>query len=80
VGALAVHAAMRLTRQPVPVTLLSAAQLGVPVAAAALGAQTGLLRPGEPAAIVLGALLTIVVAILAAGRLAAADHQPNEPG
>lgn len=87
-GAVAVHAAMRLTGQPVPVALLSAAQLGVPVAAATLGAQTGLLRPGEPAAIVLGALLTIVIAVVAAGRLAARrpppppvpDHQVKLPG
>jgi Kef-type K+ transport system membrane component KefB len=77
-GAAAVHAAMRLTGQPVPVALLSAAQLGVPVAAATLGARTGVLHPGEPAAIVLGALLTIAIAVPAAGRLAA--HQSNEPG
>jgi Kef-type K+ transport system membrane component KefB len=86
-GAAAVHAAMRLTGQPVGVALLSAAQLGVPVAAATLGAQTGVLRPGEPAAIVLGGLLTIVIAVLAAGRLAArqspqpaVDHQSKLPG
>src|ERR1700759_463338 len=46
-GAGLVHALMRVTGQPVPVALLSAAQLGVPVAAATLGAQTGVLRPGE---------------------------------
>ena len=47
VGAVAVHAAMRLTGQPVPVRCSSAAQLGVPVAAATLGARTGLLRPAN---------------------------------
>jgi hypothetical protein len=74
-GAAAVHVAMRVTGQPVPVALLAAAQLGVPVAAATLGAQAGVLRPGEPAAIVLDALLTMAIAIPAAGRLAAAPDE-----
>jgi len=63
-GAVVTHAAMRLTGQPLPVGGLAAAQLGVPVAAATIGAQTGLLRPGEPAALLLGALLTVGVAVL----------------
>jgi hypothetical protein len=46
---------------------LTAAQLGVPVAAATIGSQSGVLRPGEPAALLLGALLTIGVAVLSAG-------------
>ena len=40
-----------------------AAQLGVPVAAATIGAQLDLLRPGEGAAIVLGALVTLAVTV-----------------
>jgi Kef-type K+ transport system membrane component KefB len=71
-GAVVVHVAMRATRQPVAVGGLAAAQLGVPVAAAALGAQLGLLKPGEPSALILGALVTIGVAALAGSRLAAA--------
>jgi Kef-type K+ transport system membrane component KefB len=72
VGAVVVHFVVR----PSFAGLLASAQLGVPVAAATLGAST--LRPGEPAAIVLGALITIVVAVVAAGRMAA--HQSKLPG
>jgi Kef-type K+ transport system membrane component KefB len=66
-GAVAAHAAMRLTGQPLPAAMLTAAQLGVPVAAATIGSQSGALRPGEPAALLLGALVTIGVAVLSAG-------------
>jgi Kef-type K+ transport system membrane component KefB len=69
-GAVLTHVAMRLTGQPVVFGALACAQLGVPVAAATIGARSGLLRPGEPAALLLGALLTIGVAVLA-GSLAA---------
>jgi hypothetical protein len=69
-GAVAVHAAMRLTGQPLPIGALAAAQLGVPVAAATVGSQLHLLKPGEPAALILGALVTIGVAVLS-GALAA---------
>ncbi len=65
-GAVLAHAVMRATGQPVPAGALAAAQLGVPVAAATVGSQLHLLRPGEPAALVLGALVTIGVAALAA--------------
>jgi Kef-type K+ transport system membrane component KefB len=69
VGAVITHAAMRLTGQPLPLAGLAAAQLGVPVAAATLGTQLHLLKPGEPAALILGALVTIGIAI-GAGALA----------
>jgi Kef-type K+ transport system membrane component KefB len=69
VGAVVVHFLVR----PSYVGLMASAQLGVPVAAATLGAST--LRAGEPAAIVLGALITVVASVVAAGRLAA--HQPG---
>jgi Kef-type K+ transport system membrane component KefB len=72
-GAAAVltHAAMRATGQPLALGGLCAAQLGVPVAAATLGTERHLLKPGQPAALILGALMTIAVATLAGGRLAA---------
>ena len=70
-GAVAVHALMRVTGQPAGLGVLAAAQLGVPVAAAALGTQLHLLAPGEPSALMLGALLTIAAAT-AAGALTAA--------
>ncbi|MGJ6980641.1 cation:proton antiporter [Aestuariimicrobium soli] len=61
VAAIAVHTAVgRLTRQPWPLAVTGAAQVGVPVAAAALGTQLGVLTDGEPAALLLGALVTMV--------------------
>ena len=64
VGAVLVHLAMRVNGQPVEVGGLAAAQLGVPVAAATVGTQLHVLAPGEAAALIVGALLTIAVAIL----------------
>jgi hypothetical protein len=61
---------MRLTGQPIAIATLTCAQLGAPVAAATIGSQLGLLEPGEPAASLLGALVTIAVAVLC-GSLAA---------
>lgn len=69
-GAVLTHLVGVALRQPVSLTLLSAAQLGVPVAAATVGSQLGVLRPGEAAALMLGALVTIAVAV-AGGAVAA---------
>ena len=78
-GAVLAHTAGSLLKQPVTLAVLSAAQLGVPVAAATIGTQTHLLRPGEPAALMLGALLTIAAATIAAAlasraKSIAAEH------
>lgn len=62
VVAVAVHAAMAATRQPLAVAASTAAQLGVPVAAATLGTNLGILGPGEPSALLFGALITLGVA------------------
>lgn len=70
VGACLAHLVGRLLGQPVPLGMLAAAQLGVPVAAATVGTQLGVLRPGEAAALMLGAIVTIGVAV-AGGVLAA---------
>jgi Kef-type K+ transport system membrane component KefB len=67
-GAVLVHVAMRATGQPMALGALAAAQLGVPIAAATIGAQQHLLIPGEAAALVLGALITIAAAIGAGAR------------
>jgi Kef-type K+ transport system membrane component KefB len=77
VGALLVHLTGVLTRQPVSMAALSCAQMGVPVAAATLATQLGLLGPGEAPAMILGALITIGVTVLAGG--AAARRQAREP-
>jgi Kef-type K+ transport system membrane component KefB len=69
-GAALTHASMRLTGQPIAVGALASAQLGVPVAAATLGSQLHLLKPGEPAALILGALITIAIATLSGSLVA----------
>ncbi|OCB12943.1 sodium:proton antiporter [Mycolicibacterium porcinum] len=80
-GAVLAHAAGRLFGQPVTLAVFSAAQLGVPVAAATLGTEQHLLAPGEPAALMLGALLTIattsIAGALAARRAAGAPPAPS---
>jgi len=65
-AAVAAHGAATVSHQPLLVAMLASAQLGVPVAAATLGAQLHLLSPGEPAALMLGALVTIAVTTLVA--------------
>src|SRR6478752_2469702 len=75
VGALATHLVPRLLGQRPALGALACAQLGVPVAAAALGVQSHLLAAGEPTALVLGALVTIAVAAVA-GTLAARNRDP----
>jgi hypothetical protein len=64
------HAVGRVTGQPLPLGVLAAAQLGVPVAAATLGVQVHVLAPGEPAALLLGALITVGTTAAAAARAA----------
>jgi len=70
VGAVLAHCVGRVLGQPLVLGALSAAQLGVPVAAATLGTEQHLLAPGEPSALILGALVTIATTSIA-GRLAA---------
>jgi Kef-type K+ transport system membrane component KefB len=60
------HLVARLVSQPLLLGVVAAGQLGVPVAAATLGTQLHLLQPGEDAALLLGALLTIAATTVAA--------------
>ena len=69
VGAIAAHTVGRAFGQPLALCVLAAAQLGVPVAAATLGTEQNLLAPGEPSALILGALIA-VAATSAAGVIA----------
>lgn len=71
-GAVLAHCAARLIGQPLSLAVLAAGQLGVPVAAAAIGADRHLLAAGEPSALMFGALLTI------AGTSIAADFVARE--
>lgn len=74
VAAVVAHGAMVVLRQPISVAMTTAAQLGVPVAAAATGTQLGLLGPGEATALLLGALLTNLVLALLSGPVARRAH------
>lgn len=65
VGAILAHAVGRVLKQPLTLAVLSAAQLGVPVAAATVGSEQHLLLPGEPAALMLGAIVTIAATSVA---------------
>jgi Kef-type K+ transport system membrane component KefB len=65
VGAVLAHSVGRLFGQPLTLAVLSAAQLGVPVAAATLGTEQHLLTPGEPSALMLGALITVATTSIA---------------
>jgi Kef-type K+ transport system membrane component KefB len=79
VGALLSHVLTRPTGQPLNIGSLAAAQLGVPVAAATLGTSLNVLQPGESAALILGALVTITAATLAGGS-AARKQRSSSPG
>lgn len=70
-AAIVVHGLMRATGQPLSLAVLAASQLGVPVAAATLGTQAHALAPGEAAALMLGALVTIGATAFAGSRPAA---------
>jgi len=76
VGAVLAHCSGRLLGQPLGLAALAAAQLGVPVAAATLGIEQNLLAPGEPSALILGALVTIAGTSIA-GTLAKRGRQPD---
>jgi Kef-type K+ transport system membrane component KefB len=76
VGAVLAHCVGRLLGQPLALGALAAAQLGVPVAAATLGIEQNLLAPGEPSALILGALVTIAGTSIA-GTLAKRGHSAD---
>lgn len=66
-----VHAgAARLVRLPVPAGLIAAAQMGVPAAAVSVGLSTGILRPGQGAAVLAATLVSIGMMALGAKLLA----------
>jgi Kef-type K+ transport system membrane component KefB len=75
-GAAVAHLVPLVLRQPVAYAMLASAQLGVPVAAATVGEQLHVLRPGEGAALVLGALVALAVTV-GGGALAARRRTPE---
>jgi Kef-type K+ transport system membrane component KefB len=76
-GAALAHLSAVAVGQPAPYAMLATAQLGVPVAAATVGGQLGVLEPGEGAALVFGALVALAVTV--AGGSLAARRTPTEP-
>ena len=77
IGAVLAHCAGRLTGQPLTFGAMAAAQLGVPVAAATLGTEQHLLGSGEPSALILGALISIMVTSIAGGIAKRAQSAPD---
>ncbi|MGZ4529309.1 MAG: cation:proton antiporter [Mycobacterium sp.] len=77
-GAVLAHCAGRLLGQPLTLAVLSAAQLGVPVAAATIGTEEHLLVAGEASALMFGALLTIAATSIA-GAFASRNQVTNGP-
>ena len=76
-AALLVHSAPALGRQPLVMATATAAQLGVPIGAVALGSRAGVLDPGEAAGLLLGALVTLAAVTLVARPLKLAVAQPD---
>jgi len=66
-------AASAIVRLPISSGLLAAAEMGVPSAIAAVGLATNALRPGQAAAIVGAAAVTLAVAAVGAARLGPAS-------
>jgi Kef-type K+ transport system membrane component KefB len=82
-GGVLAHCTGRLLGQPVTFAVMSSTQLGVVVAAAAIGTQQHLLLPGEASALMFGALLTIAAtsiagALAARGQTVAKADKPAE--
>jgi Kef-type K+ transport system membrane component KefB len=79
VGTLLVHGSVRLLGQPMSLAIMTASQLGVPVAAATIGSQLHLLEPGEAAAMILGALISIGASAAAGAQAARAFAKSEAP-
>ncbi|OBI23444.1 sodium:proton antiporter [Mycobacterium sp. E2327] len=79
-GAVLAHCVGRLLGQPLTLAVLSAAQLGVPVAAATIGTEEHLLVPGEASALMFGALLTVAGTSLAGALAARGRPATQHPG
>ena len=76
-GAVAAHAVAAFFGLPLSAAVFAAAQIGVPVAAVTVGQYLNVLLPGEGAALLLGALLTIAVTALTSRHVAAPATTPK---
>jgi Kef-type K+ transport system membrane component KefB len=79
IGAVLAHCVGKLLGQPLTLAVLSAAQLGVPVAAATIGTEQHLLVAGESSALMFGAVLTIASTSIAGALAARAEGAKPEP-
>nr|WP_281369852.1 cation:proton antiporter [Leifsonia psychrotolerans] len=70
IAAVLAHLAGRIVKLPWLHAVASAGQLGVPIAAVTLGIQNGILKPGEDAGILVGAVVTIALSAAATGLTA----------
>ncbi len=74
VAAVLTHLVARVVGQPLLLGVIAGGQLGVPIAAAAIGTQLKLLAPGEDAALLFGALITILATTVAASAKARREN------
>ena len=74
-GAVLAHLVGFFLRQPLPLAGLAAAQVGVPIGATTIGTQLHVLRPGEAGAVLLGAVITILVATVSGAEAARKQAQ-----
>lgn len=74
-GAVAAHLSPVLNRLPVRYALVSSAQMGIPAAAVSVGQASGQLNAAQSAAIMLGAVITLVVTALAVAQIP--QHRPK---
>ncbi|MFN8106191.1 MAG: cation:proton antiporter [Nocardioidaceae bacterium] len=75
-GSLLAHLTPMSLGQPLSLSVLSAAQMGVPIAATTIGTQMGVLSPGEGSALILSVLLTLAAAM--AGGAAASSRRVDK--
>jgi Kef-type K+ transport system membrane component KefB len=68
-GAVLTHLILGFAGVPWTLAALSSAQIGVPAAAVSIGLANGSLSAGQAAAVMCGALITILVAAIAAARI-----------
>lgn len=68
-GTCIIHLLGMIVCQSLPLAALTAVQLGVPASIVAIGTSLGIFHEGEAAAILLGTLITLVIAAIAATQL-----------
>lgn len=78
---LVVHAVPAFTKQPLSLAVATGGQLGVPIGAVTLGQKQGMLNEWEPAAILLGAVVTVAGIAIAMGPVRTFfKRQEESPG